>query len=238
MLLLAIDTTTNICSVALGEQDKLWAEIILNTKKTHSQRLMPAIQNLLRDADVDKRELEGIAVALGPGSFTGIRIGMATVQGLSQGLGIPVIGVMTLDALAEGCGNFPRLICPILDARREQVYTGLYRGGDGGPIRLEPPAALALDDLIGRIKNYDEEVIFAGDALKTFREKLRRALSDKYMEMPFSSRLNRAALVLQKGFKNWEKDGPTSVYALKPFYIRLPEAERRLLDKKGGRGVE
>ena len=80
MLLLAIDTTTNICSVALGERDKLWAEIILNTKKAHSQRLMPAVQNLLRDADVDKRQIEGIAVALGPGSFTGIRIGMATVQ--------------------------------------------------------------------------------------------------------------------------------------------------------------
>ena len=83
MLLLAIDTTTNVCSVALGEKDKLWAEITLNTKKTHSQRLMPAIQTLLRDAGVDKRQLQGIAVAIGPGSFTGIRIGMATVQGLS-----------------------------------------------------------------------------------------------------------------------------------------------------------
>ena len=236
MLLLAIDTTTNICSVALGERDKLWAEIILNTKKTHSQRLMPAVQNLLRDADVDKRQIEGIAVALGPGSFTGIRIGMATVQGLSHGLGIPVTGVMTLDALAEGCGNFPKLICPILDARREQVYTGLYRGGDRGPTRLEPPAALPLDDLIARIKNYDEDVIFSGDALETFRKKLRTALGDKYMEMPFSSRLNRASLVLQKGFKNWEKDGPTSVYALRPFYIRLPEAERRLLEKERRQG--
>jgi len=231
MLLLAIDTTTNVCSVALGDSDKLWAEIVLNTKKTHSQRLMPAIRTLLRDAGVDKSQVEGIAVALGPGSFTGIRIGLATAQGLSQGLDIPVTGVMTLDALAEGCGFFPNLICPLLDAGREQVYTGFYRGGAGGPTLLESPVALTLDELIVRIKSFEEEAIFTGDALETFREKLRAALGEKYTEMPFSSRLNRAALVLQKGLKNWEKNGPVSIYALKPLYIRLPEAERRLLER-------
>lgn len=233
MLLLAIDTTTNVCSVALGEKDKLWAEITLNTKKTHSQRLMPAVKNLLRDAGVDKKQLEGLAVAIGPGSFTGIRIGMATVQGLALGLNIPVVGVMTLDALAEGCSFFPGLICPFLDARREQVYTCFYRGGAEGPVALEPPAALTLDELIARVKGFEENVIFTGDALETFRKKLQNALGNRYMEMPFSSRLNRAALVLQKGLKSWEKDGPVPVYALKPYYIRLPEAERRLLEKGG-----
>lgn len=233
MLLLAIDTTTNVCSVALGKEDKLWAEITLNTKKTHSQRLMPAVKSLLRDAGVDKKQLEGLAVAIGPGSFTGIRIGMATVQGLALGLNIPVIGVMTLDALAEGCSFFPELICPLLDARREQVYTCFYRGGAEGPVALEPPAALTLDELIARVKGFEEKVLFTGDALETFRNKLLKALGNRYMEMPFSSRLNRAALVLQKGLKSWEKDGPIPVYALKPYYIRLPEAERRLLEKGG-----
>lgn len=233
MLLLAIDTTTNVCSVALGKEDKLWAEITLNTKKTHSQRLMPAVKSLLRDAGVDKKQLEGLAVAIGPGSFTGIRIGMATVQGLALGLNIPVIGVMTLDALAEGCSFFPELICPLLDARREQVYTCFYRGGAEGPVALEPPAALTLDELIARVKGFEEKVLFTGDALETFRNKLLKALGNRYMEMPFPSRLNRAALVLQKGLKSWEKDGPIPVYALKPYYIRLPEAERRLLEKGG-----
>lgn len=231
MLLLAIDTTTNVCSVALGEKDKLWAEITLNTKKTHSQRLMPAIQTLLRDAGVDKRQLQGIAVTIGPGSFTGIRIGMATVQGLSLGLGIPVIGVMTLDVLAEGCSFFSKLICPLLDARRGQVYTCFYRGGAEGPKALEPPTALTLDELIARAQSFEEDVLFTGDAVGTFREKLLAALGKSYKEMPFTSRLNRAALVLQKGLKDWENSGPVSVYALRPYYIRLPEAERRLLER-------
>ncbi len=237
MLLLAIDTTTNVCSVALGERDKLWAEITFNTKKTHSQRLMPALQSLLKGADVDKKQLQGIAVALGPGSFTGIRIGMATVQGLSQGLGIPVIGVMTLDALAEGCGFLPKLICPLLDARREQVYTCLYRGGAEGPQALELPAALPLDELIARIKGFDEDVLFSGDALGIFREKLQASLGSRYIEMPFASRLNRASLVLQKGLRDWEKAGPASAYDLKPYYIRLPEAERRLLERSRGQEI-
>ena len=233
-MLLAIDTTTNVLSVALGDRDKLWGEIVLNTKKTHSQRLMPAIDALFRSTGADKRQVEGVVVAIGPGSFTGIRIGMATAQGLAQGLGIPVTGVMTLDALAEGCGFFPGLICPLLDARREQVYTGFYRGGAEGPVPLGPPAALSLDDLIMRIKSFEEDLIFTGDALGIFREKLREALGERYGEMPFSSRLNRAALVLRKGLKNWEKDGPlSSAYNLKPFYIRLPEAERRLLERTG-----
>lgn len=238
MLLLAIDTTTNVCSAALGEEDKLWAEITTNTKKTHSQRLMPAVQTLLSEAGVDKKQLQGIAVALGPGSFTGIRIGVATARGLSQGLGIPVIGVMTLDALAEGCGFIPKLICPLLDARREQVYTCFYRGGSGGPHALVPPAALSLDELIAKAHGFAEDLLFTGDALGIFREKLSAALGSRYIEVPFPSRLNRAALVLQKGLRDWERAGPASAYALKPYYIRLPEAERRLLERSRGQEIE
>ncbi|HHU75951.1 MAG TPA: tRNA (adenosine(37)-N6)-threonylcarbamoyltransferase complex dimerization subunit type 1 TsaB [Firmicutes bacterium] len=234
MLLLAIDTTTTVCSVALGEKDKLWAEITTNTKKTHSQRLMPAVQALLREAGVDKKQLQGIVVAHGPGSFTGIRIGMATAQGLAQGLDIPMAGVMTLDALAEGCAFASGLICPLLDARREQVYTCFYRGGTRGPQAMGPPEALSLDELITKAKDFGDDVIFTGDALGLFRKKLRAALGTSYSEAPFASRLNRAALVLQKGHRDWEKVGPVPAYELKPFYIRLPEAERRLREQRRG----
>jgi len=232
MLLLAIDTTTNVCSVAVGERDKLWAEIVLNTKKTHSQRLMPALQTLLRDADIDKNELGGIAAALGPGSFTGIRIGIATAQGLAQGLQIPLIGVITLDALAESCGFFPYLICPLLDARRGEVYTGLYRGGSAGPVLLEPHAALPLDEILVKVKEYEEDVIFTGDSVQVFRGKLQDALGERYHEAPMASRLNRAALVLQRGLRLLEEGERGTFPPLKPFYLRLPEAERRLLEKK------
>ena len=232
MLLLAIDTTTRVCSVALGDQEKILAEYHLNVKNTHSQRLMPLIVSLFRDSGIDKSRLEGVALSIGPGSFTGIRIGMATAKGLCQGLNIPVVGVMTLDALAEACPFFPGLICPILDARKNQVYTALYRGTAGDPEMLHPAAALSIDELGHRLAAYEDEVIFLGDAVESYGGALRQILGQRYREMPLPSRFNRAALVLQKGIKIWQEKGPVSPYALKPLYIRLPEAERRLQERK------
>ena len=168
MLLLAIDTTTRVCSVALGDHEKILAEYQLNVKNTHSQRLMPLIVSLFRDSGADKSRLEGVALSIGPGSFTGIRIGMATAKGLCQGLNIPAVGVMTLDALAEACTFFSGLICPILDARKNQVYTALYRGAAGDPEMLQPAAALSIDELGHRLAEYEDEVIFLGDAVESY----------------------------------------------------------------------
>ena len=232
MLLLAIDTTTRVCSVALGDHEKILAEYHLNVKNTHSQRLMPLIVSLFRDSGIDKSRLEGVALTIGPGSFTGIRIGMATAKGLCQGLNIPAVGVMTLDALAEACTFFPGLICPILDARKNQVYTALYRGAAGDPEMLQPAAALSIDELGHKLAAYEDEVIFLGDAVESYGGALRQILGQRYREMPLPSRFNRAALVLQKGIKIWQEKGPVSPYALKPLYIRLPEAERRLQERK------
>ena len=232
MLLLAIDTTTRVCSVALGDHEKILAEYQLNVKNTHSQRLMPLIVSLFRDSGADKSRLEGVALSIGPGSFTGIRIGMATAKGLCQGLNIPAVGVMTLDALAEACTFFSGLICPILDAQKNQVYTALYRGAAGDPEMLQPAAALSIDELGHRLAEYEDEVIFLGDAVESYGGALRQILGQRYREMPLPSRLNRAALVLQKGIKIWQEKGPVSPYALKPLYIRLPEAERRLQERK------
>jgi tRNA threonylcarbamoyladenosine biosynthesis protein TsaB len=231
LLLLAIDTTTKICSAALGDSNKILAEYTLNIKNTHSKHLMPLIVSLFKDAGVDKSLLEGVVVNVGPGSFTGIRIGMATAQGLCQGFNIPVLGVMNLDALAEACSFYNGLICPILDARREQTYTALYKNGPSGPVAVEEAAALSLEELTARLNRYDEEIIFLGDGIEVFREDLKTALGERYREMPYSSRFNRAALVLQKGIRAWQEEGPISPYALRPFYIRLPEAERKLREK-------
>jgi tRNA threonylcarbamoyladenosine biosynthesis protein TsaB len=218
--------------VALGDHEKILAEYQLNVKNTHSQRLMPLIVSLFRDSGADKSRLEGVALSIGPGSFTGIRIGMATAKGLCQGLNIPAVGVMTLDALAEACTFFSGLICPILDARKNQVYTALYRGAAGDPEMLQPAAALSIDELGHRLAEYEDEVIFLGDAVESYGGALRQILGQRYREMPLPSRLNRAALVLQKGIKIWQEKGPVSPYALKPLYIRLPEAERRLQERK------
>ncbi len=130
MLVLALDTTTRVCSVALleSEENTLLAEYTQNIKKTHSQRLLPLIDDILEDTSTDIGALGAIAVAAGPGSFTGLRIGVSTARGLAQGLNIPAVGVSTLEALAGNLATLPgELICPILDARRDQVYAALYR---------------------------------------------------------------------------------------------------------------
>lgn len=232
MLLLAVDTTTMVCSVALGDEKSLWAEYSLNIKKTHSQRLMPQIINLFQDSGVDKKDINGIAVTIGPGSFTGIRIGMATALGLSQGLGVPVVGVKTLDALAWSGVCFQGLICPVLDARKDQAYFALYRGGEDVPVEVEPADAAGLDVLCRMLFRYQEPVLFLGDGMERFRLELRTAVGSRYREVPFTCRLNRASLVLQQGLRIWHEKGPAPAYALSPYYIRTSEAERRIQEKK------
>lgn len=128
MHILGIDTATRVCGVALMNDQELIAEYIQNIKKTHSQRLLPLIDSLLRDTGVAKNTIEAVAVAAGPGSFTGLRIGVSTARALAQGLNIPAIGVSTLESLAQNLVTGENeLICPILDARRDQVYTAIYR---------------------------------------------------------------------------------------------------------------
>ena len=231
MLLLALDTTTMVCSVALGEDNKLWAEYSLNIKKTHSQRLMPLLIHMFQESGLSRKDVGGIAVTVGPGSFTGIRIGMATALGLSQGLGVPVVGVMTLDALAWSGVWFQGLICPVLDARKDQVYFALYRGGRDVPVEVKPAEASGLNDLCSLLARYQEPVLFLGDAVERFCSALRAATGSRYHEMPFSCGLNRASLVLQEGFRVWREKGPSPSYALTPFYIRPSEAERRIQEK-------
>ena len=238
MLFLALDTTTSVCSASLGDKDKLLAEGMLNIKKTHSQRLMPLIISLFAQSGIGKESLSGIAVTIGPGGFTGVRIGLATAKGLSQGLGIPVIGVMTLDALAEAGSFYPGFICPVLDARKGQVYTALYEGGRGKLQRVEHAAALTPAELSERLKDYRGEILFLGDALDNegLKEEIISLVGNRYVEAPPELRWIRSSLVLKKGIKQWEEEGPMPLYSLKPLYLRLSEAERNLQEKKKGEG--
>ncbi|NLJ56122.1 MAG: tRNA (adenosine(37)-N6)-threonylcarbamoyltransferase complex dimerization subunit type 1 TsaB [Firmicutes bacterium] len=234
MLLLALDTATRVCSVALGDERTILAEYSLNNRRTHSQDLLPLIISLLESSGIHKNQLTGLAVNVGPGSFTGIRIGLATAKGFCQGLDIPAVGVIGLEALAGAAAFCPALICPVLDARRNQLYTALYRGGKDELQVLHPAAALTLPELLTVLNRYDEDIIFLGDALLSFSLKLSSALGKRYREPPVSLQQNRAALILQRGLEIWEKKGGLPPVALEPFYLRLPEAERRLRAKRRG----
>lgn len=237
MFILGIDTTTLSCSVALLRDDTVLAELTLNIKKTHSERLMPLLDTILQEAAVERESLEAIAVAAGPGSFTGLRIGVATTRALAQGLEIPAVPVCTLEALAEMVPTPNSLICPILDARRNQVYTALYRRSSKAPYPLEvllEPSAVALNELASNLRLYNSPVVFTGEGLYTYADKITAELSHQAVIAPAPFRFCRAALVALRGRTLLQNNPHASYEDLLPFYLRQPEAERLAAERQGG----
>ncbi len=228
MLVLAIDTTTSVCSVALARDDRLLAEITTNLARTHSQRLLPLVENLMAETGLKPEDLELLAVTRGPGSFTGLRIGIATIKGMGLALDLPVVGVSTLQVLAH---NFSAgLICPVLNARLNQVYTALYRTGRSPvPENLLPEQAISIQGLLEKLKGYDEPIWFCGDGvdlvLPAATEKLaapRRA--------PLHLRGNRAGALADLA----QHCQSCSADALTPFYLRDSQAEIQLRQRLEG----
>ncbi len=196
---------------------------------------MPLIDSLLEFCRVEREELEGIAVAAGPGSFTGIRIGVATARALAQGLSIPAVGVLTLEALAESVAGSGMLICPLLDARRGEVYGALYRREAESPYRLEEivsPGAMKLAPLLSRAAGFKEPVIFLGEGLKSYGPEVCRVLAGQARFAPLS--LNRAGFVARRGRQALGRTPAPTYEQLVPVYLRLPEAERKLKHHKPG----
>ncbi len=235
MIILGIDTTTLACSVALLNDRAVLAEMTLNIEKTHSERLMPLVDRLLVESGLEREGLQAVAAAAGPGSFTGLRIGVATARGLAQGLDIPAVPVCTLTALAESVPAPGYLLCPLLDARRNQVYTALFRHNGPSSEDLETvlePAALALEELIERLRDRGEGVIFLGEGLNTFARPLKEALPDLAVLTPAPFRLCRASLVALNGRRLLREKPGASYTELLPRYLRRPEAERLAAQKK------
>ena len=208
--------------VALLNEEKLLSEYTLDVQTTHSARLMPALDHILRDSSVDKGELDGIAISIGPGSFTGLRIGLATAKGLALGLGIPLVGVPTLDALA---GNIPfaaHQVCPMLDARKGEVYTSLFRHENGALVRRSPYQVMPPRDLVEQI---DEKTIFLGDAVDVYGDLVREKLGDLALFAPDAQRLPRAAIVAEIGLLKLKTGKRLDIASSEPIYIRPSDAE-------------
>ncbi|MDO9573872.1 MAG: tRNA (adenosine(37)-N6)-threonylcarbamoyltransferase complex dimerization subunit type 1 TsaB, partial [Candidatus Contubernalis sp.] len=180
MLILGIDTSTMVCSVALARENQIIGEYTLQNKKTHSQRLMPLISALIENCDLTPGDLGGVSVTCGPGSFTGIRIGVAAARALSQALRIPLVGIPTLDVLAFQFAYGEGLICPLLDARRGEVYSAVYRASGGGIERIKDYMAVPLPELLGFLEQIPEEkIIFLGDAMDLYRDILQETLKTR-----------------------------------------------------------
>jgi len=225
MKVLGIDTSTSCGSIGLIDDGEVISDYLLNISVTHSERLLGAIEFVLREARCPIGEIDGWAVSLGPGSFTGLRIGVSTVKGLAFATEKPVAGVSTLDVLASQIAPTSYLICPILDARKQEVYTAFYRYGDGSSLmRQSGYQAIRPDDLVKKIK---EHTIFLGDGVKTYKEFLINSLPSLAIFPPAPLGVSHGSMVAKLGFELLQKGERLDLSTFAPIYVRPSEAEMK-----------
>ncbi len=231
MKILALDSSGLVASVAVTDEDTLIAEYTLNYKKTHSQTLLPMLDQIKSAIDLDLSSIDAIAVAMGPGSFTGLRIGAATAKGLGLALDKPIIGVPTVDALAYNLAGTDCYVCPIMDARRNQVYTGIYEFEQTNLITKLAQCAIKIEELLDKVNLLERPVIFLGDGVPVFHDYIKENCKIAYFFAPVHSNKQRAASVASLGMKlaNFEKQVNASAFY--PEYLRLSQAERERLEK-------
>jgi len=224
MPILAIETATLVSSVALATADTLLAEITLQTKKTHSELLMPHIDKILAMAQVSKADIEAVAVSIGPGSFTGLRIGLATAKTLAYALNVPLIGVPTLAALAYGCLVPGAILAPMLDAQKGNVYQALFEWRSGELKQLMTPTVISIDEALDNLVQYDTPVVLMGEAAVLHREKIQK-IGNHLVLAPPHLIIQRAGSVATLGYTLLKAGVQHDVMALEPLYIRRSEAE-------------
>ncbi|MEG1433202.1 MULTISPECIES: tRNA (adenosine(37)-N6)-threonylcarbamoyltransferase complex dimerization subunit type 1 TsaB [Eubacterium] len=226
MRLLMVDTATIVASAAVIEEEKLVGEVIINHQKKHSEKLLPAIDHLLMDAGLDISEIDAFGIVCGPGSFTGLRIGMATVKGFAQALNKPVVGVSTLEALAYNLPCAQGIICPILDAQRDQVYTGVYQFIDGCFETLLPDTVLSIEALIRHLsETTDGPIHVLGDGVPKYFETMSEEL-DVYKALPYV-RMNRASSAAWLALEKLQNGQMQDYKTIEPMYIRPSYAEEQ-----------
>ncbi len=226
MKILALDSSGMVASAAVYEDDILLAEYTVNYKKTHSQTLLPMVDEIVRMLQMDLSSIDAIAVAAGPGSFTGLRIGSATAKGLGLALDKPLISVPTVDALAYNLFQVKGLICPIMDARRQQVYTGIYRH-DGLKLHtVMPQTAMGAVELCHILNKMEEEVVFLGDGVPVYRELLLQELRIEFRFAPGHLARQRAGAVAALGAQYYAQGRFENAADHTPEYLRPSQAER------------
>ena len=238
MKLIGIDSSGMTASVAILADDIVVAQYSVNHKKTHSQTLLPMLDEISRMTELDISTVDAIAITKGPGSFTGLRIGSATAKGLGFALDIPIVEVFTTDALAYNLYGTDKLVCPIMDARREQVYTGLYEFVKNDDIYMMKTVLescpLAIEDIVARINETGREVVFLGDGVPVYGDTIKNTIKVPYSwAAPNQNRQSAAsvAALAAAKFKNGEF---VNADAHVPEYLRLSQAEREQKEKLAG----
>jgi tRNA threonylcarbamoyladenosine biosynthesis protein TsaB len=227
MLLLAFETSAKAASVALFDGENLLGEQYQNTGLTHSQTLMVMAEDLLKQCGKSAQDVQAVAVANGPGSFTGVRIGVAAAKGFAWASEIPIYGVSTLEAMARGLGIFEGYVCPVMDARREQVYNALFYVNQGVIARQTPDRAIALADLKNELKSLEKPVFLVGDGSILCYNTLQSDVPN--LIMPPQWRMHQRAVGV--GLAALAQETADDPAGLSPNYLRLSQAERERNEK-------
>lgn len=232
MRILALDSSGLVASVAIMEEEQTIAEYTVNYKKTHSQTLLPMLDEIVKMTEMDLNTIDAIAIAGGPGSFTGLRIGSATAKGLGLALGKPLIHVPTLEGLACNLYGCSSLICPIMDARRNQVYTGVYRLNESGLQVVKEQMAIDVRVLAEQLNALGEAVTFLGDGVPVYREQLEEKLTVPFTFAPANMNRQRAASVGLRGFQYYREGRIETAAEHQPDYLRVSQAERERAERE------
>ncbi|MDP4181053.1 MAG: tRNA (adenosine(37)-N6)-threonylcarbamoyltransferase complex dimerization subunit type 1 TsaB [Bacillota bacterium] len=233
MKVLAVDTSSTVAAVAVLDNEKLLGEYIINNKKTHSQKLMPMIKDLMDNLGVAPDEIDVYAASVGPGSFTGLRIGVTIIKAISYSLEKPVISIPTLDALAYNISTSGVIICPIMDARNNQVYTSIYKWDKEELVRKSEYMGIDIAELKEFLIKKDEVIYFVGDAVENHRNYLSDSLGDKCKFAPNNLLLHKASSVAQLAFLAAKSGKLESPIDMVPYYLRKSQAEQEYCKRNG-----
>lgn len=224
MIILSIDSATPVAATAVLKDGVLLAEEMLNIGNTHSTQLMPMVADVLQKSNISVSEVDAVAVSQGPGSFTGLRIGMATAKGLAQGSGCKLLAVPTLDVLAQNMWGFAGAVCPILNAKKNEVYSALYRFNGKEMVLLSEYTAISPENLAKSLKD-TENICFLGDGVPVYRELLRDILGEKAKFAPADKLLSRGASLAYLAYQKAMRGEFAELFTTLPIYIRKCEAE-------------
>ncbi|MCL6634424.1 MAG: tRNA (adenosine(37)-N6)-threonylcarbamoyltransferase complex dimerization subunit type 1 TsaB [Peptococcaceae bacterium] len=232
MYVLGIESATPVAAVAVVGEEGVLAERLVWNQRTHSVNLLPMIKEVLEDAGIDRRSLAGIAVSGGPGSFTGLRIGMATAKALAQVWAMPVVGISTLEALAFPLAGHGNLVCPVLNARKNEVYAAVYDCAGELPACLGGPMAVHPEKLVELLLKFQRAVTFTGDGVQVYAGCFKAGLGGMARFAPRSAGFPRGAAVAELGLTALREGRGVAPAALRPEYIRPSGAEAVWLRKQ------
>lgn len=235
MKILAIESSGLVASAALATEDTLLAEYTVNFKKTHSQTLLPMVEEIVSMVGMDLKEIDAIAVSAGPGSFTGLRIGSATAKGLGLVLQKPIIPVPTTQGIAANLYGTEGILCPLMDARRNQVYTGLYRYNKNGFEIVEDQMAVQVEEIIGKVNALGEPVTYLGDGADAFAGVLAEKTIVPFSFAPLHLGKQRAGALAARAVELYKAGVFETAEEHEPDYLRLSQAERELKEKQAGK---